>query len=322
MAFAQAEPRKAPLDEGCLHGRPVPASAAPVPDLAAELGGRGTRKAWTRLLRRGPAGCTAIVDWLEAGAPGARGEGLAEVVGRVTRSAGPGLLPRLAGQYGRLGADGDAALLDGLSARLALLSEDVADLVAREIRPAVRPASICLLLGAHVVTEQVVLNGEPVTRRRDRWFAEEPLNETHRRALDAQLATPSRPVREQLVACLGAHAESARPGPQGAYDLLVPLVTLAPRSDLPLAQEAARALGLSQAPAAAEALRHMMENDDRDNDALSWFLDGLELRLRRGQGNGATLALLDKASAAQGAPGKRAATLRRRWADRVEQGTR
>jgi hypothetical protein len=310
LAFGEAEPQRPPTTDGCQPGR----AAANVETLAVRL--EAGARTWPRLLRSGPAGCEAVLAWLEGGAPGARNDVVADVVARLAPAAGPGVLPRLAALYGRLGEAGDAALLQGLTVRQAALSPKLADLIGREQRPAVRPATVGLLLGVDATHEEVQRLGDGLRLLRRSRVA--PTPDAHRQALDAQLARPSRALRDALVDALAVLAEAGAEDP-GAFELLVPLVTLAPRADRPLAEQAAWALGRSQAPAAAEGLRRLVEHDDPASDALSWFLDGVERRLLTGGGDGATLALLDKAAEADGPPGARARRLRTRWMDRVKE---
>lgn len=288
--------------------------AAQVARWQPDLGTRGTRRAWRKLLGQGAAGCDAVLGWLTEGGPGddARGAALAALT-----LAERGTLDHVAG-VAALVSHPDLRLalasIEGLEKRLAVLDRESTFALLADRREGVPAAALPLLMGHHSEGRLRFEHGVPVWQETAYWGATGSPPGHCVEAVEEGVADD--PDLLQL-ACKYA-ARHLDEGHEGAAAWLPLLVRAASGRD-EAACVAAGALGRNEPPALDEALGPIAATGDPR--VLACLLDGLQERLRSGLGTASTLGRLETLAAGRRtAASRRAAAMLRAWSRRIRRG--
>ncbi len=286
-----------------------------IPKWQPELGGEKTRQAWKKLVKLGEPGCDAVVAHIEAGGAGFEAADFADaaeslILGGQQRhmDAGAALL-----------AQGDKEvtlkILSAMETRLMHLTAEQAAALASDGDEEVREKAIAVLVGYHSIGQLVFKMGIPVWEEQDWYGATVAPPQHHVDAVATLLGDATVDQRLRVAKYIQRLYTEFQPNQQAWAATLVPLVELS-GDDQDAANLAARGLGAAS-PDGIDAVVDTVLGGGNEA-TLDFLIQGFELRLGRGLGSAATIALLDKiAGAADKKNAKAAEKLAKKYRKKV-----
>lgn len=244
-----------------------------------KLGDERSQLAGLRLLRRqGDEGCSAIVEWVQGGAPGASEEAIRTAANILARSDVAGGLEQALLVAQHASESVGLEILTIVQERLPVLTAEEAASLVNSDHPDIREHMVSILIGIHVNVD-VELDGYGVEiSDKDFWGADFP--PAHDPQLTLLANDDSAEVREHVAATIGRAWKGELKTPR-SFTEHIKLLLQDSKDDV--RNQAAESLGLGCPPDGMELIGLVIDLDQ--SDLVDAVIDGLEDRIEDAEPN-------------------------------------